>query len=266
MKTASRLRLLPFAWATLFAAPCLAAGPATRDPIATDRPDFVESSATVGDGRVQVETSAAWERSDGAGVRSETFSTPTLLRIGVSDRWELRVESDGWLHSRAHGTGLSERVRGAADVSVGAKYHLRDRDGAPSMAWLLHADLPTGDRTFAGHGVRPSLRFVAEWELTRDLSLGVMPGVIRDDDGSGHYTAGIFGIVLGKAWTPRFRSFGEVAAEQLARPRDGGNAVNLDLGGAWLLSDDMQLDVAMSARLSDAAPDRAVTLGWSRRW
>ena len=249
--------------AALCSAPCFAGD----DPIATDRPDFVESSNTVGRGRVQLETSVAWERDHADGVEVETSSTPSLLRVGVSERWELRLESDGWLRSRARAAGTAETLRGGADVSVGAKYHLRDRDGAPSMAWLLHADLPTGERAFRGHGVRPSLRFVAEWELPRDLSLGVMPGVIRDDDGSGHdYTAGIFGIVLGKSWTPRFRTFVEVAAEQLARPRDGGNAVSFDLGGAWLLSDDMQLDVAMSAGLSDAALDRAVTVGWSHRW
>ena len=249
--------------AALCSAPCLAGD----DAIATDRPDFVESSNTVGRGRVQLATSVAWERDAADGTAVEAFSTPSLVRVGVSDRWELRLESDGWLRSHLRAAGASETARGGADVSVGAKYHLRDRDGAPSMAWLLHADLPTGDRAFAGHGVRPSLRFVAEWDLPRDLSLGVMPGLVREDDGSGRdYTAGIFGVVVGKAWTPRFRSFVELAAEQLARPRDGGNDVSLDLGGAWLLTEGMQLDMAMSAGLSEAAPDRSVTVGFSRRW
>ena len=33
------------------------------------------------------------------------------------------------------------------------------------MAWLLHADLPSGDGE-PGRGVRPSVRFVAEWALS----------------------------------------------------------------------------------------------------
>jgi len=242
--------------------PCLA-----DEPIATDRPDFVESSLTVGQGRAQVESSVAWEQDDAGGLRTTTFATPTLFRYGVSDRWELRLETDGWLRQRSRAQEATHRASGAADLSLGAKYHLRERDGGPSMAWLLHADLATGAAAFAGHGVRPSVRFVAEWDLPADCALGVMPGVVREDDGSGRgYTAGILGVVLGKAWTPRWRSFVEVAAAQLARERDGGDVVSLDLGGAWLVHDALQLDFAVSAGLTDAAPDRALTVGLSRRW
>lgn len=235
--------------------------PALADePIATDRPDFVESSQTVGQGRVQVETSLAWEKAG----KAELASTPSLLRVGVSEQWELRLETDGWLRTG----GAGERISGMADLSVGAKYHVANSDDpGPSLAWLLHADLPTGKEAFRGHGTRPSLRLVAEWELPRDYSVGVMPGVIRDSDEAGaRYTAGIFGIVVGKAWNDRFRSFAEVAMPQIARSRHGGTVAVLDLGSAWLLSNDVQIDAAYSAGLNDNAPDHALTVGLSTRF
>lgn len=246
---------LPLLLLTATAIDAVAAG-----PIATDRPDFVESSQTVGAHRVQIETSLAWERDDD----TRTFATPTLLRLGVSDQWELRLEGDGWLRSSTAG----ERASGLADISVGAKYHVASAsDHGPSLAWLVHADLPSGDRAFRGHGVRPSVRLVAEWDLSEDYSLGVMPGLVHDSGDDGHrYTAGILGVVVGKAWTDRFRTFAEVALPQIARRRDGGTVATLDLGGAWLLSDDVQLDLACSAGLNHRSPDHAVTVGVSARF
>ena len=68
---------------------------AADDGIVTDRPDFVESSNVVGRGRFQIETSVLAERDKSDGVRARTYSMPTLLRYGVGDVLELRVETDG---------------------------------------------------------------------------------------------------------------------------------------------------------------------------
>ena len=230
------------------------------DPIATDRPDFVESSNTVGQGRFQIETSVAWERDGDARL----FSTPTLFRLGISPNWELRLESDGWMRASVdgdHGTGL-------ADVAIGAKYHVAgSEDRGPSLGWLVHADLPSGAAGFRGHGVRPSLRFVAEWELEGGYSLGLMPGLAYQSDDTGRrYTAGIFGVVVGKSWNDRFRTFAELALPQIASGADGGTVATLDLGGAWLVNDDVQLDLAYSGGLNRYTPDHALTLGVSVRF
>lgn len=243
------MRLSSYAPSGLVLIFALAAPVATAaEPIATDRPDFVESSLTVGRGRTQLETSLA--RDDGG-----AWSTPTLLRIGLGDRWEARFESEGRLRA--------DDGSGWGDLSVGLKYHLADRDGAPSMAWLLHADLPSGDGE-PGRGVRPSVRFVAEWELTDTVGLGLMPGVALERDDAGHArVAGLFGAVVGRSVGERSRVFAEVAAERIGA---GDDEVLLDLGGAMLLDNDTQLDVAYSRGLVGPVPDHAVTVGFSRRW
>lgn len=105
--------------ARAIAIPASAAG---DDPIATDRPDFVESSAVVGKGRLQVETSVAVDRSSANGERETVWSTPTLLRVGVSDTIELRVESDGVVRRRTSAPGSPAATeRGYADLSLGMK-------------------------------------------------------------------------------------------------------------------------------------------------
>lgn len=237
------------------------------DSIVTDRPDFVESSNVVGAGRLQLETSVAVDRSSGAGVRERTVSTPTLLRYGTGDTLELRLETDGRVRTRSWlpAGGPVSRESGTADLAVGIKWHVADaREGAPSVGMLLHADLASGSRHLRGHGVRPSLRAVAEWELPGEMSLGLMPGVATGTDAMGRrYVHGIFGAVLGKQLTERLRGFVELAAPQVARASDGGTEATFDVGGAWLLTDTVQLDTMVSRGLNRRTPDLSWTVGLS---
>jgi hypothetical protein len=239
-----------------FAATCHAGD----DKIATDRPDFVESSDVVGKGRFQVETSISRERDGSGSQRIHTTATPTLLRAGISETLELRVESDGRIH-----TSGFDNARGWADTSVGIKWHALDAvDNAPSVGVLLHADLATGSRPFRGEGVRPSLRVVGEWDLPADMSLGVMPGLSYETDEDGRrFTNGILGIVVGKEFNARWRGFVELSAPQIARARNGGSQVSFDTGVAYLVNDNCQLDFAVARGLNKRTPDFSWTVGLS---
>lgn len=243
---------------------------ADSEPIATDRPDFVESSDVVGKGRFQLETSVAFERDRQGGVKARMASTPTLLRIGVGDAWELRFETDGRLRQRIEAGGATTRENGWSDVSIGVKWHQRDGDdeaGTPGTGWLLHVDVDSGSAAFRGQGLRPSLRFVAEWSFAGGWSAGVMPGIYRDrDEGGRHFVGGILAAVVGKSLTDRLRGFVEVSGQQLASNRHGGSVVTFDTGLAYLLSDDLQLDVALSRGVNKNAPDLAWTVGLSARF
>lgn len=235
--------------------------------IVTDRPDFVESSNVVGFRRLQVETSVAVDRDRSASSRERMLATPTLLRYGVSDSLELRVETDGRIvaRSRALPDGRETRESGYADVALGLKWHMADAQGAlPSLGVLLHADTPSGSRALRGNRVRPSLRMVGEWELPGDMSLGVMPGIARDTDAGGErYVYGIFGAVLGKQLSEQLRGFVEIAVPHAARSGRGGTEASLDVGGAYLLTDTLQLDAMLSRGLNSRTPDLGFTVGLS---
>jgi hypothetical protein len=237
----------------LLLAPVAAVTPA-RAQIATDRPDFVESSATVGGGRLQIETSVGYAR-DGD-VR--TWSTPTLLRIGAGDHFELRAESDLLVHTRSDGTSGSDM----GDLSLGMKV-----SSGRGFALLAHVDLPTapGD----GHVV-PSLRAVIEGELSHGFGFGLMPGVMRmtdlvEDGPPQHQAAFLLGVVVGRSWSDRFRSFVELALEEVLF-RDAGTMGSWNVGSALLLNENSQLDAALSFGATSTSTPFAATIGYSVRF
>ena len=239
---------------------------AADDSIATDRPDFVESSNVVGRGRLQVETSFLLERDRNGAAHTRVLSTPTLLRIGAGDSVELRVETDG--RGIAHESGADGARSTAAawnDTAVGLKWHVADGGGAlPSVGVLLHADLASGSGAVRGDGVRPSLRMVGEWEFADGMSLGLMPGVgVERNEAGARYRYGILGLVVGKELSERVRGFAEIAMPQIAHVRDGGTQASFDLGAAWLLSDGVQVDAMFARGLNSRTPDLALTVGLS---
>ena len=235
--------------------------------ISTDRPDFVEASTTVGKGRFQFETSAVYERDEEGGSRATLWTTPTLFRYGVAERWELRLETEGYSRSRETPAGSSSTTsEGFADVSLGVKWHaLEEGPGLrrPAVGWLFHADVDSGSGEFSENGVRPSVRVVGEWSLPHDLGLGLMPGVVYDRDETGRFLAGIFGIVLGKGWTSEFSSFVEISFLQIAPDDHGGNIVTYNIGAAYLLRRNWQVDSALLLGANDDSPDFAWTVGLS---
>jgi hypothetical protein len=260
----------PISLAVLLFLACAAAHAQDREArIISDRPDLVETSEVVGKGRVQLETGVLVERERGGGERERTYSMPTLLRVGLSDSLEMRIETEGRTihHTRDTDSGERSTVTGYADTALGLSWHVLDGDGMrPSLGVLVDAELPTGSRRVRGEGARPSLRVVGEWELPGDLELGLMPGVaVERQRETGRYTYGIFGAVLEKAFSERLHGFAEIALPQIARSRHGGTQARFDVGAAWFVSNDCQIDTMFSRGLNDRTPYASFTVGLSIR-
>ncbi len=177
-------RLRAFVAPVALLATALAASEAAAedgDEISTDRPDFVESSSVVGKGVFQVETSLSYEHDRSNGATSRTRSTPTLLRYGVTEDVEFRIESEGLTRQAISDSGGTTTHNGMADTSLGGKWRIRAGDearGQAALALLADVELDSGSKAFRGAGKVPSLRLAAEWDLPGDASLGVMPGVL----------------------------------------------------------------------------------------
>ena len=239
------------------------------EPISPDRPDFIESSETVGRGRVEFETSFLSERERGEGEREHTLSMPTLLRIGIGDAVELRIESEGRTvrHTRELESGERSTLAGYDDTAIGLLWHVADGEGKrPSVGVLVDAQLPTGSKALRGKGVRPSLRVVGEWELPGDMELGVMPGVaLERREETGRYTYGLLGVVLEKQFGARLRGIAELAMPQIASSRHGGTEASLGVGAVYLLTNDCAIDTMFSRGLNSRTPYASWTVGLSFR-
>jgi outer membrane putative beta-barrel porin/alpha-amylase len=251
------------AGAALLCALLLVALPARAlEAIDTDGPDFVESSEAVPRGHFQYEIDLTSVRDRRSDPHTTTISTPTLLKYGFADNLEIRIAPEGYVRQNGES--------GAGDTAFGIKWHSQDRDaalGKPAVSWILHFDTPTGSTQFKGNGVRPSLRTVLTWSLPHELALGLMPGIKYDtrEDGQ-RFTSAIFGAVLNKQFSDRFRGFVEFSGSQIARAADGGVLASWDIGAAYLVNNDIQLGARAGVAANRNTPNSYVLFEWAQRF
>ncbi|MES1163066.1 MAG: transporter, partial [Rhizobacter sp.] len=89
--------------------------------------------------------------------------------------------------------------------------------------------------------------------------------VDKNADGQ-RFVAGILAVTLGKSWTPKFRSFVELAGQQLASRKNGGSVVTFDTGVAYLVTESIQVDISLARGLTSFSPDIQCGVGVSIRF
>ena len=239
------------------------------DAINADRPNVANSSQVVGQGRVQLEIGANWDRERNDDLHVHTLSTPALLRIGLGDTTELRVETDGRNieHERDPATGARTTNAGWNSTSIGFKWHFADGEGVhPALGLIGTVALPTGSASLRGRGLLPQAQLAAEWELAEGWSLAVAPGAGSDlDDNDVRYNYGMLAASLGRKFNERAQGFFEVAAPQIASAAHGGNRTQVDVGVSWLLNKDCQVDAMVVRGLNRNTPDISLAFGVSGR-
>ena len=217
-----------------------------------------EEADVVGEQQVQLDTGMSLERDSRDGVDSLRSTAPFLLRVGLGERWEARVEADGLTVASETVAGRTTSQSGYSDVSLGAKVHLGAGQGfRPGTALLMHVDVASGSPEFRGEGLRPSFRAVAEWELPAEYSLGIMPGIAYELSGQRRYYSGILAATVGKQWNGKLRTYVELSGQQLAGREDGGNVITYDAGAVLLLNPRLEVGTAVSRGANTNSP------GWS---
>jgi hypothetical protein len=244
-----------------------------KDRISSDRPDFLTSPDVVGKGRFQIETGALVQRDDPAGnTRTRTLATPTLLRLGVTDKVELQLETDGRVRTRETDllTQTTDHAHGYADTAIAIKWHTHEGDagkGEPGIGWVFQATLPSGSRAYRGRGVRPAVIGAFEWDLPNDMELGANAGLAYETvDGGGRFFSGTLGAGLSKHLTDRLTIAAEIVAQQIARSKYGGNVAIVDVGTTYLLTKSVQVDALVGRGLTGASPKYLFTVGISARF
>ena len=139
------------------------------------------------------------------------------------------------------------------DLSLGARWRVVHGDAnshVPVAAWM--PDMQAADaRTSA---LRPTMNLSGEWALPNDFSLGVMPGMAVDYSAMGRRQAtGTFAVTLGKAWSPQWRTFVDMARDRVGSLQLAGVSTNLDAGVSFIAAPGTQIDFAVTRGLSDSA-------------
>ena len=230
------------------------------EPISTDRPDQTESVQLVPAGMVQVEGGATVSK--GGGVRTTSYGE-ILLRLGVAERLELRVEP---LTRTTVRGGDAPGVAGLDDMAVGIKTPLFRADSAPrfvpDVSLILATSLPTGARRLRAVGAQPEAVLATAWSLADRLGLATNLTLLRGRASGGRYWERGASASAGIGLTERAGSYVEWYAVRDTRDDAAVQVVN---GGVtYRLSSDLQLD----ARAGRGTRNEGVFagVGIARRW
>lgn len=217
------------------------------DLINPDRPGIADGSATVRRGVFQVELGG--ELDDDSG--SHTLSTPLLLRYGLTDALELRVETAGF--GRVSESGRTKT--GFNPTSLGLKYHFHD---APSLGVIARFFPPSGTGVFHNDNSSGDVRLAADINLGEKWAINPNVGIASENVGSCRTTTGLAALTVQRNLTEKANVFVDGAADS--------SSLVFDAGAAWILGRDLQLDVSVGWGAHGDAPDIFWSAGVSRRF
>jgi Putative MetA-pathway of phenol degradation len=246
-------------------------GPKLDEPLVTDRPDFTESSVTVGRGVVQLEMGYTYTFDADNLTSSKQHSYPELLvRIGMLADWfELRLDQNIGGETDTVFGGPVDSATGAEDLGIGCKIALTPQKCIlPETAIILEMSVPTGDDDFTADDVLPGFSYCYGWTINDQWETGALTGLHRqvDDDTNDPYVEFEQSWTLVRSWTDNISSYTEWYCFVPCSADTNHTQQYFDGGFSVLLSDDVQWDIRAGVGLNQAADDYFVGSGLSVRF
>ena len=230
-----------------------------QDLINPDRPGIADGSSVIGAKRFQIETGFQEEfRRDGS-THEHTIFVPTLVRVGIDKRWEVRIEGNTFTRTTTTDVANgADHSSGFAPVSAGFKYHIGDFGAAQqtSVGAIVRVFPAWGSGDFRTHHVTGDARLAADWNFAPRLNLSLNPNVglgrYEDDQGK-TFIAGLFAVTLNYQPTKRLNPFVDLGL-QTPEQKNGKSATILDLGVAYILGKNVQLDASVGSGAHGQTP------------
>jgi hypothetical protein len=224
------------------------------EEIITDRPDITESAVVVPKASLQAETGFTWTK--GHLDRVAAFCQ-TLLRLGLSDRTELRVTLPSYYLDFSRGL-----ASGVTDISVGFKQQLGPLPGGFDLSLIVATSVPTGTAGKTSHQLDPFLKIPWSRELANGWLVGGMVSIFwPTEDGKRHLT-----------WEPTFvlqrdlsKSLDVFAEYGGDYPQRGGAMQTIHFGTAYRINSTNQVDFHFGFGLSSSTPHSFFAVGYSFR-
>ena len=247
------LFLLSLAWGTPSGAETACSAPDT--PISTDRPTGPNSSGTVPDGSLQIETGIGISRGQGA---TTTDLPETRVRFGLADCTEVRIDLPDYMRA-----GGRNGFSGATDIAPAIKHQFVGLPDGLTLFLGLGVALPTGDTAISGRGPAPFLEIPWTYDLGDGLTVNGMESILFHPRAINTEAVDQSSIYLDRALSDDADLFVEyVNSYQHGTPVQN----SVDFGGSYRYAALRQIDFKIGAGLNRAAPDWYFTIGYSFRF
>jgi hypothetical protein len=242
----------------LLAASVFSAGSAFAQSVAFDRPGIAFSPTTLPAGTVSWEQGLPdWSRDREAGVEVSTYAANTLLRVGLSEQWELQLGGSPYNRAELRVAGLGRlRGSGAGDTSIAFKYALAGLSEPVSWAFLGKVSSPTGNSAFTSGRTQVAIGTAAGWALSERHTLGLYANVSRDADARVYTLSPSLSVAL----SDRVGTYVEAG---FSKSTESPTESIAGLGLTFMAGDAVQLDMSADWGLNDASTDLIAGFGVS---
>jgi len=233
--------------------------------IQTDRPSISNSTSTVPPGALQIEGGVEYSLSRVSGPDERQFVLSAMLRAGLTDRLEVRLDGAPLVRLRG-----AENDTGFGDPTLGVKYRFLDaREGSwwPSLGLLPFVKLPIARAPIGSERVDFGLTGLASvdlpWQLGLDANVGLsaIGQSKRDAFLLQEVASASLSRQLGERWSTYVEVFYSSPAE-----RGAPDIVGFDAGIQFFVMRRVALDAAAETSLGGSGPGYAVRAGVSVRF
>lgn len=237
--------------------------------ICTDRPTKSTGTCTADAGHLQIEADlASFSELKLAGSRSSTLLVlnPTL-KFGLSPRLDVELNGAAYVQMHSHDGSGNHTVRGSGDLYFNLKQKLYT-GAVLEVALMPLVKAPTARRALGNGAWEGGVLLPLVARLSDEWSLNLSPELDRkaNADGGGHHWNTAQLVNLGRTLAHQITVSAELWADWDSDPGGGSRQVSFDVGGAWLLSRDLQLDGGVNLGLNRVTPGVQAYLGLSERF
>jgi hypothetical protein len=232
-------------------------------PIVPDRPGQTNPPNVIASGTVQLETGFSRETKNAGGIQTINYLYNTsLVRVGLMTNCELRLVVE-YAGTRTDSGSQSSALQGFNPVSIGTKIAICPEKGIiPQTAMNIAFTLPyVGRKEFRPSFLAPSFFLLMQNTLSEELSIGYNLGLQWNGEQPNASVA--YSISPSLTVTEGLSVFAEFYGFSTEKSVSDYRA---DMGCAYLVNDNVQIDFSAGVGLNTAAPDSFAAFGLAWRF
>ena len=208
-------------------------------------------------GRVQIEGGYSFVSDTISGSSATQHTVPDLLlRVGLTERLEVRVGWPGWVSTNYGGSLSASSSTDTLEPNVGFMYDLWQQDGwLPQTAVLAAVPITLEGNAFSMSGLQPLSQMLYCWYLTDRLTAGGATGVALFRVSGDNFVQWQQSLNLDYLLTDRVGTFAEWEVLIDSGSDDDGAGHLLGGGFSLLWTDSLQVSWRAGLGLNRRAPD-----------